>query len=164
VLKSVKAIITHPSFRIITALPLALLIMITAELSGNLLGKLMFGKASGHSFESMALFMPFMALFSLLFSYLLSKGKMGDHGYQKAKISQIAKVLLPVFVFELLLSIPMMVFPMTGEGHFADGWLFWQDVIGIWIFASTAEELMCRGVIQSYLAPAQKFKIKLLKV
>jgi len=161
--KLIKTISAHPAFRIVTALPLTLLIMITSELSGKFVTKFMLGKTSAHSFDSMAMYLPFLALFSLLFSYLLSKGKMGDHGYQKAKISQIAKVLLPVFVFELLLSIPMMILPMTGEGHFADEWLFWQDVVGVWIFASTAEELLCRGVIQSYLAPAKKYKIRLFK-
>jgi len=162
--KSVKAISIHPAFRIITALPLALLILIMAELSGKFVTKFMFGKTSGHSFESMAMYLPFLALVSLLFSYLLSGRKMGDHGYQKAKISEISKVLLPVLTFELLLSIPMMIFPLTGEAHFAEEWAFWQDVVGIWILASTAEELLCRGVIQSYLAPAKKFKIRFLTV
>lgn len=161
---NIKKVVTHPAFRIITALPLTLVILITAELSGSYSAKFIFGKTSAHSFDSLAMYLPFLALFSLLFSYLLSKGKMSNHGYQKAKISQVSKVLLPVLVLEVLLSIPMMILPMTGEGHFADGWAFWQEVVGIWIFASTAEELLCRGVIQSYLAPAKKFTIRLLKV
>jgi len=160
----IKKVATHPAFRIITALPLTLAILIMAELSGKFVTKFMFGQTSAHSFDSMVAYLPFLALFSLLFSYLLSKGKISDHGYQKTKIIDVSKVLLPVLVLEVLLSIPMMILPMTGEGHFAEGWLFWQDVVGIWIFASTAEELLCRGVIQSYLAPAKKFKISLLKI
>lgn len=105
-----------------------------------------------------------MGLIALIIMLLLGRGRLRAFGFCRGSHLPLVKVLLAVFIVEAFISITFLAFPKPGEGHFAGDYSFWQIVVGIWIVASTIEEIVSRGMFQSFLEPLARHRLPLPRI
>ncbi len=154
----------HPIFRIFYVFFFILIIVLLSYRSTKILFMTMYGDIDPEIFSFRIIVQLFTGFYALLFSTILTKGKLFKHGYKFVKNNYLIKVLSIVFISELVISFIFSFFPITGKEQFDNQWSFLQIVFGVWIIASTTEELLCRGLIQSYLAPLQKYKLRIKSI
>jgi membrane protease YdiL (CAAX protease family) len=93
-----------------------------------------------------------MLLASLILIAILSKGRFSTYGFRLPKGSWFIRLALLSCGISALASILGHVLP--GEGlTFAEDFTFLDNVFRVWIYASVAEEILTRGLIQGYLSP-----------
>jgi membrane protease YdiL (CAAX protease family) len=93
-----------------------------------------------------------MLLGSLALILLLSRGRPALYGLRLPARFPAVAVLLLTLGITALASVVNAVLPGAGL-TFTAGYTFPQTVLGVWIFASVAEETLTRGLVQGYLAP-----------
>lgn len=125
---------------------------------------ILYGEIDPEIFSFRIIVQLFTGFYALLLSAILTKGKIFKHGYRFVKNNYLIKVLSIVFISEIIISIIFSFFPITGKEQFDTKWSFLQFGFGVWIIASTTEELLCRGLVQSYLEPLQKYKLRIKSI
>jgi membrane protease YdiL (CAAX protease family) len=113
---------------------------------------------------STTLFQLTMGILALIIMLIVGRGRLASFGFCRGSHFPIVRVLLAVLVVEVVLSLASLPFPTPGEGHFADDFAFWQIVVGVWIVASTIEEVVTRGFFQSFLAPLSGYRLRLPRI
>jgi uncharacterized protein len=89
---------------------------------------------------------------SMIIIATLSRGKVSTFGFKKPDRMHYGRMLLFSFGVGLSASVLQMLLP--GEGlTFVDDYSFIQIILFIWIGRSMAEELIFRGLMQSFLSP-----------
>lgn len=105
----------------------------------------------------------FMWIFSILIIILLTKGKIGEYGFTRGRFLLTAKIFLwavPTAIF----SVMGFVASRSGQDINGDfGLSHLQNIVFVWIYASTCEEIFTRGLLQSFLSPLTKYGFTLLK-
>ncbi len=105
----------------------------------------------------------FMWILSVLIALILTKGKLKNYGFTKGRFRLSGKIFLWVIPMAIL-SVIGFIASRSGqdlEGGFGLSHL--QDIIFVWIYASIAEEVFTRGLLQSYLSPLIRCGINLSK-
>ncbi len=150
--------------RLFTALMLALFVFFLAgQASMALTGQTSPAEqADSDQWLSTILFQGFILMFSVILMLLLGKGKLSPFGFTAGTGIPYLRIALIVLALEFFTSLAMVFLPVEGPGHFADTFTFPQIVVGIWLLASTSEEVFTRGLIQSFLNPLKRlgFSIK----
>ncbi|MBD3335835.1 MAG: CPBP family intramembrane metalloprotease [Candidatus Eisenbacteria bacterium] len=113
---------------------------------------------------STTIFQLSMGFIAVVIMLILGRGRLKGFGFSRGTHFPLFKVLLLVLVVEVLVSVVFIPFPTPGESHFATDFSFWQIVVGIWIVASTMEEVVDRGLFQSFLAPLAGCRLSLPRV
>lgn len=93
-----------------------------------------------------------MLLFALLLIAILSKARFSTYGFRLPRGRWFARLALLSCGISAIASLGEHTLP--GEGlTFVENYSFLDQVILIWIYASVAEEVLYRGLIQGYLSP-----------
>ena len=154
----------NPYIRVLLALLLAIAVMMLSGISAEFLSKFISGNTESDKLISSFLLQTMFLVFSVLFAFLFTKGKMSDYGFKISKGIPFIKIFLTVFIVELIITAIFLFIPMEGEGHFADDFTFWQIVALVWIWASTCEEVFTRGLILGFLQPVNNYGIKIRNI
>ncbi|MBD3348930.1 MAG: CPBP family intramembrane metalloprotease [Candidatus Eisenbacteria bacterium] len=105
---------------------------------------------------------------SVALAAALSRGKLSAYGFRGAALGQLARALvagvIAAFAVHALRIAVSSAFPRMGGHPSAAGASFAHIVITIWILASTSEEVLHRGLIQSFLSPLGNRGITVLGV
>ena len=123
-----------------------------------------------HELVSGSLIVQFsMLLIAILLIIIIGKGKFSEFGFKGAKISIILKAILVAFVTSLVLFVLNAVHmvktnPSIATGGSFLGNSFLQNIIMVWIIASSVEEIFYRGFLQTFMAPLKDYGIKLKKI
>ncbi len=133
---------------------LAALVFVPSGMLSQMIGLQLPEEMAAKEWVSTLFFQLFMALIAILLMLLLGRGRLGRFGFRRGSFLPIWPVVRAVFLAELVVTLVFLAVPSAeGPGHFAEEYTFLQTVIGVWIVASTCEEIVTRGLIQGYLAP-----------
>jgi membrane protease YdiL (CAAX protease family) len=103
----------------------------------------------------------FMWIFSILITILLTKGRIGEYGFTTGKFRLSPKIFLWV-IPTAILSVIGFVVSRSGQDINGDfGLSHLQNIVFVWIYASTCEEIFTRGLLQSFLSPLSGYGINL---
>lgn len=109
-----------------------------------------------------------MLLASVSLAAGLSRGRLSRFGFRMARLGQLARALvsgaIAAFVIHALRIAVATAFPNMGGHPSVGGASFAHIVITIWILASTSEEVLHRGLVQSFLEPLRSRGFTLLGV
>lgn len=93
---------------------------------------------------------------SLILILFLSRGKVRSFGFCLGRNYKMAWILIPGAAVGVALTTVLHLFP-EGSRAFQPEYSFVQTVIFVWFYASVSEELLTRGLIQSFLAPLTEY-------
>jgi membrane protease YdiL (CAAX protease family) len=110
---------------------------------------------------STSIFQLLMAAMAILFMLILGKGRLGGFGFTRGSSFPALRVARAVFLAEAAVTVAFLPFSQDGPGHFAEGFSFFQIVVGVWIIASTCEEVVTRGLVQTFLDPLRNVGLNL---
>jgi len=101
-----------------------------------------------------------MLLASFILIYLLSKGKISLYGIKMIRTRQLKQPIIIGTIAAIIVQGLGLLLPIRGF-EFMESYSLLQVIIFIWIYASISEEFLTRGLIQGYLAPLIKYKIRI---
>lgn len=101
-----------------------------------------------------------MLILSFVAILILSKGRIGDYGFARPDGMQFWKVVLFSLPISLAAGVILKLLPQSGnplEGVFTVP----QVILFVWIYASICEETFTRGLIQGFLSPLSRHRVKI---
>jgi membrane protease YdiL (CAAX protease family) len=104
-----------------------------------------------------------MWMISLILILIVSKGKLRSFGFCRVKNYKMARIVIPGTVVGVALAIVLHLFP-EGSSASQPEYSFVQTVIFVWLYASISEELLTRGLIQSFLTPLTEYGVTVFGV
>jgi membrane protease YdiL (CAAX protease family) len=140
-------------YRIVTAIVIGMIIF----LASNIISVLNVGIPRLVIVQFSMLFLTFLTIL------ILGKGHISVYGFQKPRNIKWARMIviaLALGVGQTLIAVLLGSRGMSGLNKLS----FVQILLIVLILASVTEEMLCRGLIQSYLAPLNAIKVKLLMV
>ena len=97
-----------------------------------------------------------LMIISILIMLILSKGQISDFGFKIIRNIQIKRISILGFGIGAVFALVGFILPI--EANPASAYFsFLQTVIFVWIYASISEEVLVRGLLQSYLTPLIKY-------
>jgi len=105
-----------------------------------------------------------MAVFSVLFILMVNKGNLRDYGFVWNMKFSVIKVVLISLLLGFISAIISKLLPETNSEHPAASFSIFEKILFIWIWASVAEEILTRGLIQGFLTPFKHLGIKLFNM
>lgn len=96
-----------------------------------------------------------MLILSLLLILMLSKGKIATYGFTLPVGMRLIWIIVIGLLLGFISTLLANLLPSKGL-TFVEDFTFLQTVILVWIYASISEEILTRGLIQSYLSPLSK--------
>jgi len=105
----------------------------------------------------------FMWILSVLIALILTRGRLKNYGFTKGKFQLTGKIFLWVIPMAILSVIGFFASRSGQDVKGGFGLSHLQDIIFVWIYASIAEEVFTRGLLQSYLSPLARYGINLSK-
>lgn len=109
-----------------------------------------------------------MLVASLMLIAGLSRGRLSRYGFRMATPAQIRRAFvcgtIAAVVVHVVLAVLSNLFPSSGGHPTVAGSSFVQIVITVWVIASTCEEVLHRGLIQSFLEPLRDYGMTILGV
>ena len=119
----------------------------------------------------------FFLIFSMTAMLIIGRGQLGEFGFKLVGPGKLVKPALISAGFAAGLFILGMVAMSVFEGGQPSGGspeaegaahklmpTFLKTLISIWIIASTVEEILYRGLVQTLLEPLRRYSIGLLKI
>jgi membrane protease YdiL (CAAX protease family) len=103
----------------------------------------------------------FMWLLSVLIIILLTKGKMAEYGFTKGSFRLTGKIFLWIIPTAILSIVGFFALRSGADVKPGLGFAPLQTIIFVWIYASVAEEIFTRGLLQSFLSPLTRYGINL---
>jgi membrane protease YdiL (CAAX protease family) len=100
---------------------------------------------------------------SLLAILLLNRGSLTSYGFTKGSFRLGGKIFLWVIPTAVLSVLGFVATRMGAPAKPGLGFSPLQSIVFVWIYASTAEEIFTRGLLQSYLSPLMGYGINLSK-
>lgn len=102
-----------------------------------------------------------MLILSMIIMLVVSKGKLSRYGFKLTRNIRLGQIVLWGLGIGIIST--LIEGSLPGEGSGMVGELsFLQQIIFIWIYASIAEEVLTRGLIQSSLASWGKYGFRVL--
>lgn len=95
-------------------------------------------------------------LISILIITGLSKGKISTYGFRKAKDVRLMRIAIISLGIGIIATLAGTILRLEGPA-FLEGYSFIQVVVSIWVYASIYEEVVARGLLQSFLGPLTKY-------
>lgn len=99
-----------------------------------------------------------MLVVSLVLILLLSKGRISTYGLRLPTTFPLVRLTLLSVTISALGFTVMWFLPAKGLG-FVEGYSFLQIVLLVWIYASIAEEVLTRGLVQGFLGPLERHAV-----
>ncbi len=91
-----------------------------------------------------------MLVLSTLIIWFLSKGKLSDYGFKKPIDLDLARIIMLAMSVGIIVAL-FRSFLAGGWGGSVEDAFSIQIIIGIWLYASIAEEVLTRGLVQGHL-------------
>ena len=104
-----------------------------------------------------------MFVFSFILILILSKGKISEYGFKIGDNLRLKQTIIVGLIAGLIITSTTLFLPINPPPGTED-FSFIQVVILIWIFASIAEEVLSRGLVQSYLSPLSTFGFSIFEL
>jgi membrane protease YdiL (CAAX protease family) len=101
-----------------------------------------------------------MLLLSLLAIWILGRGRFYEYGFRPARKVRWVRLIAIALALGVLNSLTGVLLGGGGVSLVQD-LSFGQIALLVWLFASVAEEILTRGLIQGYLAPLSQDYLKL---
>lgn len=102
-----------------------------------------------------------MAAASFILIFILSKGKLSEYGFKMPTGAQIKSTFvfgsIAVVAVHIVMAMLWKLLPPSGTHPGVAGSSFLQIVVSVWIIASICEEVLHRGLIQSFLRPLRDY-------
>ena len=112
-----------------------------------------------------ALFHTVMLIFSLLFIGIFGRLKFKEYGFRLPGSFRPIPGIITGILLGAVATILAVLLPGEGEQNMpGQDMSFFEVILFIWIYASLAEEVLCRGLIQGYLNPFNNYRLTLLSV
>ena len=105
----------------------------------------------------------FMWFLSVVIIYILTKGKIGEYGFTKGTFRLTPRIFLWALPTAILSVLSFIGSRLSGGVEEANGLVYLQDILFIWIYSSISEEIFTRGLLQSFLSPVTKYGFVLAK-
>ncbi len=100
---------------------------------------------------------------TLLLILLLSRGRLSSYGFRVPTNMPLLRIFLLGLGVGIVANITAALLP--GEGlTFMEDYPFLYIVIFVWIYRSIYEEILMRGLVQSFLSPLKEFGFVVYKV
>lgn len=135
------------------AVLLAALVFIPAGALSQAIGRTIPEGWAWGEWLSTSIFQLLMAAVAMLIMLIIGRGRLGRFGFRLGSDLPVRAVVIAVFAMEALVTLAFLPFPEKGPGHFAGDFSFLQTVLGVWLIASTCEEIVTRGLVQGFLEP-----------
>jgi len=113
----------------------------------------------------------FILLFSILIILVVNKGKLSDYGFRRGSdikyfsfIFKVAGISIASLIFGAILFMGILnrAFPTENLAGFPEPKSLLQMILAVWVWSSFCEEVLLRGLVQSFM---QKFThIKLFRL
>ena len=104
-----------------------------------------------------------MLVLSVLIVYFITKGNLSEYGFKTPSEIQWGRIILLGFGLGAIIAFIRILLAEGAVGSFEDN-ISIEIILGIWIFASIAEEVFTRGLIQGYLNPYTESGIRISSV
>lgn len=104
-----------------------------------------------------------MWILSILMIMLLNRGSLISYGFTKGSFRLGGKIFLWIIPTAVLSVLGFVATRMGAPGKPELEFSPLQSIVFVWIYASTAEEIFTRGLLQSYLSPLTGYGINLSK-
>lgn len=101
-----------------------------------------------------------MWLVSLILILIISKGRLSTFGFRLGRNYHWTPMIALGVVTGVVLTIISNMLPETSNSFLQD-YSFAQTVIFVWLYASICEEILTRGLIQSFLSPLTMYGISI---
>ena len=137
--------------RIVVAIVLGILVLMVTGAASTVALKLSHQPVSG-SWTVGIVTEAAMLLASLLLILMVSRGRLPSYGFTWASISSLSRSALAGLAIGVLSGVAQSLI-VPGENPIAADFSFLQIVVIIWLCASTAEEILTRGLVQGFLTP-----------
>ncbi len=116
-------------------------------------------------FVATSLFQVLMGVIAIGLMLLFGRGSLRSFGFRwpsrAPSRAPWRAVVIAVLVAEVAITLAFLPFKGEGEGHFAAGFAWWETLIGVFLIASTLEEVVARGLVQGLLRPLREAKLNL---
>jgi membrane protease YdiL (CAAX protease family) len=142
--------------RLPAALLLALLVFVPAGMLSQRIGAQIPSDFAAKEWLSTSIFQFLMMIVAILFMLVIGRGHLRRFGFTRGSHLPLWPIVRAVLLVEVLTSLLSLAFSQEGPGHFAEDFTFLQIVVGVWLIASTCEEVVTRGLIQGYLEPLSR--------
>ncbi len=142
-----------PFVRIVAAILLAIAVIAVAQIVSETINHALPESLSAQQWISTSVFQLCIAFFSILAMLAVGRGSLRPFGFTWGVRISWVRVALWLIGPQVVIALGFLLCPQSGESHFAADFTFWQTVIGVWLIASTCEEILTRGLVVGYLAP-----------
>ncbi len=95
-------------------------------------------------------------IIALLIMFILGKGNLSAFGFKIIQNMAVKRIALLALSVGIVFTIIGIIFSLESNPA-AENFSFTQIVVFIWLFASISEEVITRGLVQSFLAPLIKY-------
>ncbi len=150
--------------RLPLALVLALLVFVPSGIISGALVSVFAGDGDPDPWLSTVLFQLTMGFVALLIMLIIGRGKLTSFGFCRGSRLPLLRIALAVLLAEGVVFLAFLPLGKPGEGHFAEQFTFWQTVVGVWLIASTVEEIVTRGLVQGFLHPLQSVGLRIARI
>jgi membrane protease YdiL (CAAX protease family) len=104
-----------------------------------------------------------MWLFSLILILIVSKGKLRSYGFCVGNEYRMATMIILGTFTGIALEVVLKAIPNSATSIELN-YTFTQTILFVWMYASISEEVLTRGLIQSFLAPLSRYKMSFASV
>jgi membrane protease YdiL (CAAX protease family) len=111
-----------------------------------------------------------VAMFAVAFCLIaaLSRGRLAEYGFQHAGLGQLKTAFIfgsvVAVIVHVVIAIVWTLFPPAASHPALAGSSFIRTVFTVWIVASTSEEVVHRGLIQSFLKPLAVYGVHIGRI
>ena len=123
-----------------------------------------FGKSeSSPVWQHAAITHSFMWMLSIFLIVLLSRGYLSEYGFTKGSFRLTGGIFIWIIPTAILSVIGFIASRSGVELKGGLGLTLLQTIVFVWIYATIAEEIFTRGLLQSFLFPLSRYGINISK-
>jgi membrane protease YdiL (CAAX protease family) len=146
------------------AVLLAVLVFVVAGSVSQGIGKAIPDAWPDKTWTTTSIFQILMAALAVGIMLIAGHGRLAAFGFRRGSHFPWRPVALSVFIVEGIIFLAFLPFPQKGPGHFAGDFSFLQTVVGVWLIASTCEEVLSRGLVMGLLEPLAGKGVRVFRV
>ncbi len=165
----IQKIKNNPYLSVLIAILLGWLVILLSKLLANSLANILENDINLSFYTKNVVFKFFMLLISIVFILLINKGKLTNYGFKKPvlfKFFKVSFITIGIVIASFILGnilfnvILRHLFPTGNNAGFPDQSLL-ERILTVWIWSSICEEVLVRGLVQSFI---QDIKTKIFRL